>query len=430
MPASHLATFHADITPPLGHPLCGGWIPSAKAIDDPLRAAGIVLMGEESPVVFCALDWCGLRNDANLAWRQTLARAAHTTPERVAVQCVHPHDAPFADLEAQRLLTAAGATSCVDTRFFDQAVQKVAAALQQALLKASPITHYSTGQARVRDVASNRRVLGADGKVEFWRGSSCRDAKARAAPEGLIDPWLKVIGFWDEDKPLAALHFYASHPMSYYGQGHVSSDFCGLARQRRQDELPDVLQVYFNGCAGNVAAGKFNDGAPENRPVLSERIYSAMKNAWAASKRQPLNLWTWRADAVTFDPRSEASFSRAANEALLANSNAASAKRGNAAFQLSWLKRQSRPVPLGCLHMGHADILVLPGEPFVEYQLFAQSQRPDYFVCVAGYGDGGPGYLPTSDAFKEGGYEITVALAAPTCEEKLKAAIKRLLKKE
>ena len=58
-----------------------------------------------------------------------------------------------------------------------------------------------------------------------------------------------------------------------------------------------------------------------------------MKEAWAASKRQSLKKWTWRADAVTFDPRSEPSFSRAANEALLADSKATSAKRGNAAFQ-------------------------------------------------------------------------------------------------
>jgi hypothetical protein len=26
MPELHLATFSCDVTPPLGHPLCGGWI--------------------------------------------------------------------------------------------------------------------------------------------------------------------------------------------------------------------------------------------------------------------------------------------------------------------------------------------------------------------------------------------------------------------
>ena len=107
MPAAlHLATFSAAVTPPIGHPLCGGWIEPARAIDDPLRALGVVLMGPSSPVVLCAVDWCGIRNDANLAWRQALAKAAHTRPERVAVQCVHPHNAPFADTEALGLYRA------------------------------------------------------------------------------------------------------------------------------------------------------------------------------------------------------------------------------------------------------------------------------------------------------------------------------------
>jgi hypothetical protein len=428
MPSTYLAAFTADATPPLGHPLCGGWIAPAKSIDDPLRVNGVVLLGEQAPVVLCAVDWCGLRNDANLAWREALARAAHTTPDRVAVQCVHPHDAPFPDLAAQRLLAAAGANACVDVPFFERTVKKVGEALQASLKKAAAVTHYGMGQARVQGVASNRRVLGPDGEVAFWRGSSCKDAAARAAPDGLIDPWLKVLAFWKDKTPLAALHFYACHPMSHYGQGRVSSDFCGLARQRRQDEQPGIRQIYFNGCGGNIAAGKYNDGAPANRPVLTERMHQGMKSAWQAIERRPLAKWSWRSDAIVFDPRREASFSREARASLLANGKAAASRRGNAAFQLAWLDRQARPVPLGCLHLDGAAVLVLPGEPFIEYQLFAQKQRPDLFVCTAGYGDGGPGYLPTREAYSEGGYEIGVALAGPSCEEKLQRAIRTLLK--
>ena len=95
MPALHLATFSCDVTPPRGHPLCGGWIKPARAVDDPLRALGVVLLGMGRPVVLCAVDWCGLRNDAHQAWRRALAEATHTVPENVAVQCVHPHNAPF-----------------------------------------------------------------------------------------------------------------------------------------------------------------------------------------------------------------------------------------------------------------------------------------------------------------------------------------------
>src|SRR5687768_5100379 len=103
MPNLHLATFRAEVTPPIGHPLCGGWIEPVRAIDDPLYALGVVLLGVGQPIVLCAVDWCGNRNDANLAWRAGLARAAHTTPNRVAVQCIHQHNAPFADTGAERL---------------------------------------------------------------------------------------------------------------------------------------------------------------------------------------------------------------------------------------------------------------------------------------------------------------------------------------
>jgi hypothetical protein len=109
---------------------------------------------------------------------------------------------------------------------------------------------------------------------------------------------------------------------------------------------------------------------------------------------------------------------------VLEDGKAPKARRGNAAFQLAWLKRIERPIELTCLDLGKAVVLHLPGEPFVEYQLAAQKMRTD-FVCVAGYGDGGPGYIPTDRAFLEGGYEPTVALAAP-CEKKLLAALRRL----
>jgi hypothetical protein len=67
MPALHLATFSSDLTPPVGHPLCGGWIEPVRAVDDPLRDLGVVLLGMGQPVVLCAVDWCGLRNEAHAA---------------------------------------------------------------------------------------------------------------------------------------------------------------------------------------------------------------------------------------------------------------------------------------------------------------------------------------------------------------------------
>jgi hypothetical protein len=427
MPATHLAHFRCDVTPPIGHPLCGGWIEPARAVDDPLRAVGVVLLGPEAPVVLCAVDWCGLRNDAHLAWQQALAKAAHTTPERVAVHCVHPHNAPFADLEAQRLLAAtAGAPPSLDRKFFDRAVATAADTVKAALARTAAVSHIGIGQARVEKVASTRRLLG-EGKVKAIRYSSTKDPRLHAAPEGLIDPWLKTLSFWDGKRALAALHYYATHPMSYYGDGRVTSDFCGLARDKCAAEEPGVAQAYFTGCAGNITAGKYNDGSRANRPVLRDRIHAAIKAAWKATERHALTNWEWRIEPVKLAPRKEKSFGAEASTRVLKDPKASKAARGNAAFQLAWLKRINRPIELTCLDLGKALVLHLPGEPFVEYQLAAQRLRKDAFVCVAGYGDGGPGYVPTDRAYIEGGYEPTVALAAP-CERLLQRAMAKLFK--
>ena len=427
MPSLHLATFQSDATPPLGHPLCGGWIEPVRGVDDPLRALGIVLLGAAKPVVLCAVDWCGLRNEANWRWRQALAQAANTTPERVAVHCVHPHNAPFADVEAERLLQSVHGEPSLDLPFFDRVVQQSADALRKALQKTTPFSHIGIGQAQVEQVASNRRIIGADGKVRFTRYSATKDPKIRAEPEGLIDPWLRTLSFWNDEQPLAALSYYAVHPMSYYGDGRVSADFCGLARQKRQDEEPPIFQMYFNGCAGNITAGKYNDGSKAHRPVLRDRVYTALKAAWKATQRYPLTSWEWRVEPIHLPPRREKSFGEEESRKVLGDPKAVKARRGNAAFQLAWLKRLERPIDLTCLDLGKALVLHLPGEPFIEYQLKAQELRKDAFVCVAGYGDGGPGYIPTDQAYWEGGYEPTVALAAPS-EKQLTKAIAKVLK--
>jgi hypothetical protein len=428
MPILHLSTFRADVTPPIGHPLCGGWIKPALAIDDPLEAVGVVLLGNGKPVVLCAVDWTGLRNDANRLWREALATAVQTSPDRVAVHCVHPHNAPFADVEAEKMIETAHAPTSLELAHFERAVKNCADAARASLPKARRWTHAGFGQAVVLQVASNRRVLGPDGNVKYTRYSASKDPQARADPEGLIDPFLRTLSFWDNDRPLAALSYYATHPMSYYGDGRVTADFCGLARRKRQDDDKDVFQVYFNGCAGNITAGKYNDGSPEKRPVLRDRVYAGLVGAWKATERFAVDRFTWQIEPVQLPVRSEPSFGEGASRQLLNDPKATAAKRNNAAFQLAWLKRSDRPIELTCLNLDAVRVLHLPGEPFVEYQLFARDQRPDGAVCVAGYGDGGPGYVPTARAFQQGGYEPTVALAAPESETILQTAIRRLLK--
>jgi hypothetical protein len=426
----HIATFSCDVTPPEDHPLCGGWIEAVRGVDDPLKALGVVLLGAGKPVVLCAVDWTGIRNEAFRTWRKALADAAHTTPEHVSLHTVHPHNAPFADTEAEKLIAAAGAPKSLDLKYFDDCVKRSAKALKAGLPMAREFTHIGTSSARVEQVASNRRIV-VDGKVKFTRTSATKSQEIRDEPEGLIDPMLRTLSFWNGDKLLAALHTYACHPMSYYGDGRVSADFCGLARQKLQNENKDAFQMYFNGCGGNVTAGKYNDGSKENRPVLRDRIYKAMTTSMRDVKQSPVKGFDWRFEAVKLRPRRDASFSEEESVKLLNDAKATAARRNNAAFQIAWLKRIDTPIEVNCLDFGGKYLtLFLPGEAFIEYQLAGPKLRPDAVVHVIAYGDDGPGYIPTARAYLEGGYEPTVALANSDSEEILLKAMAKLLKAE
>src|SRR5690606_11200106 len=190
------------------------------------EARGFVLSGKDRPIVVVAVDWCEIRNDSYDRWREAIARAAKTTPERVILSANHQHDAPVVDLGAEALLASVGLSGeLCDVDVHDQALAKVCAAIEEALPRARRTTHVGIGRARVREIASNRRVVDAKGRVAFSRGSrSGGNARMREAPEGTIDPFLRTLSFWDGDTPLVALHTYATHPMSYYGEGEVSAE--------------------------------------------------------------------------------------------------------------------------------------------------------------------------------------------------------------
>ncbi|NQU09383.1 hypothetical protein HQ590_01215 [bacterium] len=427
-----LTTFRADVTPPVGHPLCGGWWEQAAvAIDDPLFALGVVLLpDDQSPVVLGALDWCEISHADHRLWRQQLAAAAGTTPDRVAVHCTHSHEAPWPDRAAHALANAVDPDTRVMIReFCDAAIDRGAMAIRDRLPRRQPLTHLGLGTAVVEQVASNRRIHGPDGKVQAVRWTATKDPAVRAEPEGLIDPVLRTISFWNGAQKLAALHYYAVHPNSYGGIGRVTKDFAGIAREDYQLDDPAALHVYFTGGSGNVTAGKYNDGAPENRAVLADRICAALVASEKQVEQIPVDGLEWRTAGVALPAREDLQ-----EAALLQEINDPSTRpipRIKAAMKLVYLRQTQAqdPTLLSALHLaGKVSIVHLPGEPFIEYQLFAQEQRPDRFVAVAGYGDCGPGYICLARSPAEGGYEPEDSFCSPDSEPILKDAITALLR--
>jgi hypothetical protein len=425
-PSLALAYFESDATPPLGHRFVG-WSVLMKSAEAPLLLKGLVLDDGRTRAVVAALDWCRLHGGAYDLIRRSLAAAASVPETRVALQCTHTHGAPIADTNAQLLLDAIpGAPRHLDSAFLLAVAERAADGLRKGMGQLRRFTHVAVGRAKVERYASSRRII-ADGKLR-QRMSSCRDAALAALPEGTVDPWLRTVTLLDGARPLVRLHYYATHPQSYYGP-EASPDVPGFARERLEKE-EGIPHLYFTGCGGDVAAGKYNDGSKEARQGLIDRLAAAMKEAIAASRSAPATAIDWKTAEVRFPLRSEPAFSEVKFRKDLADPQAGEVARLKAALAIAWYDRlKTRPaVDVSRLRIGPATILHLPGEAFVEYQLFSQSLRPEAFIAVAAYGEGAPGYICTDRALAEGGYEPSMSLVGPPTEARLKAAIEELLR--
>src|SRR5262249_51924480 len=191
-------------------------------------------------------------------------------------------------------------------------------------------------------------------------------------------------------------------------------DFPGLARKRRQADDPSVHQVYASGASGDVTAGKYNDGSPANRAVLAERVYQGMRAAWKATRRVPLTKLAFRSVPMRFAPRDTPGFKIAEMTAALDHPTLS--KLCLAALGLSARKRfdAKQPVDLPVLDFGAAQVVLLPGESYVHFQLLAQKLRPDSFVLTMGYGESAAGYVaPDRAGERYGGNRALCGWSAP-----------------
>ncbi len=450
-----IATFASDATPPIGYDMGYSVV---KSIGEPLLVKGVVITGAGKPIVMVAVDWIVIDGRTRDEWQALLAKAAGTTLDRVSVHHLHQHDAPRGDLDIYEERKKMGVPIPVPAGVPDKGawvrsvMQRSVTALTQNLGKAQPVTHVGLGKAMAERIGANRRIMGANGRVAIHRQSTYTNEypaevaarlkldsdedghrlsilypeEAKAAPEGLIDPYVRVISFWNGNRPLVALNYYASHPQVSFGKGIPTPEFVGLARERRQKET-GVFQVYFNGAGGNITLGKYNDGSNRAREEFAGRMQDAMQRAWTATARSPLTPKDveWR----TADISLPAKYGAFKDELRKVAADTARPESERVAAISRYLRAQALEdgTTLSALRLGNAYSVHIPGEAFIQYQLGTEEIRPNNFVAVAAYAEG-LGYIGNERAYGEGGYEITVSQTTLTAEKVIMDGVRKLLK--
>jgi hypothetical protein len=279
-------------------------------------------------------------------------------------------------------------------------------------------------------LASNRRILGKDGKVHAMRYSMTYDRKLQAEPVGLIDPVLRTVAFKDTGgKVIAAMHFYASHPMTAYRRNMVGADVPGVAIDyAAKHYCKDTLNIYFNGCGGNITFGKYAINPPaKSLKVLGERlgrgIVSNLERLESAATGK-IRIFKARFEVPFREKIDRVKIYKDFPDDKVVDGIV---KYYNS-LRPKWDRWENAEVSRVSIGDG-VHILSMPGETVVEYQLYAQSLLPEKFLACAAYSNCIYDYIPTAAMFDEGGYEPNVgSFTTPKIEGLYKQALYKVLK--
>ena len=323
---------------------------------------------------------------------------------------------------------------------------KIAGAAWQAVQTLQPARlAVGTGTSHV---GVNRRFRSPDGRMLVGRD-----------PEGFFDPTVRVLRLDAADgAPLAAVLHYATHPtLMAYENKLITPDYPGWAR-RTVEQVTGATCLFLQGCAGNIgprlgfAEGKTGDvsfyhragkmlGAEAARVFLSldtepyDEVYSGVLESGAPLalfRHVPTGASEGGVRVVTgtatlpvrsFPTRAEAAANSQAAREMLAERRRAGASDDDIRDATYRAKRISQQgghsnltdgkseveMPLQAIRIGPVAFLAAPMEVFNELGVAIAESSPFPWTAVSGYSNGSAGYLPTSEGYDGGGYEVEMA---------------------
>lgn len=405
------------INPPLNSPMAGfsARLGGAVGVHDDLMAKALVLEDEKCTCVIVCLDIIHISLPRTQRIRNLVNKATGIPVENIMISASHNHSGP--DLDAPECEEWA---SSFETQVVD-AICEAWSCREDASL--------GVGIGSVTSIGVNRR------------GKNSIDNSVGV---------LKVTG--SDGRLLAILMNYTCHAVVLGPDNRlISADYPGYAQRHVKDMsgCEDVVVMFTNGAAGDIntghsadvsAIGGFIPGRTfERAEALGKRLADAVVETVGIireSEEVIIDVVTcpwearYRKDLPVLEDTMEriADLKERLNELKKENSKDIASVQLDLTYQkiiLDNLKEISNS-PTGKrltetqgIRVGDAVFVSLPGEVFVELGLDIKAKSPFPYTFTVGYANDYIGYVPTKEAFLEGGYEVSVSKFPPDIGEEL-----------
>ena len=400
------------ITPPLGTLLAGnaGLRREATGVLDHLYANAIVLSDGDATVALVSCDVIGVDNRTTKRIRSLVTEKTDIPAENVMVTATHTHTGP----QTVRVFRDR------DEPYVDQFEKQVASSVRLAHADLSS-ARVSVAQGEEPTVSHNRRLITKDGDVVL--PTQDFDPDCVVGPEGPTDQTLNTLTIEADGSVRSILVNYTTHTDLVTGY-EISADFPGyLADALRGVYGEDLVVPYLPGAAGNISsfdpsktyATRSHDLDPDGlrrarevgRVLAGSTLRTVEPARVDATDEVRVEATSRTVSLETRRPNEE----RLGDAETVVNDSSASLRdRVLARSILSFSEYQTEhsivDIEVQVIRVGDVTIVGLPGEPFVDFGLRIRRELSGA-VFVAGYTNDMAGYIPTQEAFENGGYETT-----------------------
>ncbi len=358
----------------------------STGVHDDLYANAVYLDDGSTRALIVALDLCSFDRESLLELKGAIEARTGLNPDEVLVNTSHTHAGP---------MTTRRAYQPFEPGYLGAVILWAAEAAAEAIEDAQPAV-LAVGRAPV-EIGGNRRQTNPDGTVSLGvnpQGETLPEVTVwRLVRQGVAD-----IALWT-----APVHGVVMGDNNLL----ISSEWMGATVRILEGADAGLRAVFLQGCCGDQ--NPLRQGSSFAwMDVLAERAARGVQQALVAARKvDPLPLV-----------------------------NVAEVLDLPIARDAQTEERTTEPCPVHGLRLGDAVLVGLAGEPFVRYALYGRALHGEDTTMVLGYTDGTIGYLPTREAYDEGGYEPGAYVwypdgvpLDPSVEAVIKEGMQRLMKK-
>ncbi len=408
-----------DVTPPVGYMLQGHAARKqpSQMIHDPLFLKALSISYGESRVVLITSDLIYFSKKLVDEIKAEVELRVGVAPDQIMLTAAHTHTGPFlfsSKANDERLLED----------YISVLRKKAVGAVMEAVTREAPAV-LRWGESTVNIGVVNRRSKDADGRFQM-------------APnfDRPIDPQVTVLSVCEPSGQLRTiLCNYTCHPTVLNTDIYqISADYPGVAQRVLQEMYPGATAMFTNGCCGDVrpaiidvATGEFKGGSFEDTERMGRTLAAAAAIAVEQSEELPVanvkgylqtvNLPLNKELLPLDKEKLEAAYQIHQRSLTSHDGDSLNAWRDYWRKHLAENKKVPEivPVEIQALRIGSACLVGIAGETMVEIGLKikagAAAKQKKLLLC--GDANGVIGYLPTTEALSEGGYETNTFLHRP-----------------